>query len=323
MKTLFLIDANSLIHRAFHALPPLTSPDGKPTQALYGLASILLKLRREETFEYAAALFDRPEPTFRKKEYAEYKAQRPKAADELISQIIEAHNLFAAFGIQTLEKPGFEADDLIATCAEKFKKTPDTKIVILTGDMDTLQLVEGETVVVRALKRGISDTVMYTKDAVRERYGLSPEQLIDYKALVGDPSDNIKGVPGVGPKTAVALLQKFGTLENIYKNIAKTGTIGAKLKTFEKEAWQSKRLVTLVRDADVGVSGVTDTKIDFNPDRLQAYFKSLGFETLIARLVAPKAHADGGQARIGGEANKGVEHMAPTVKKKEAQGKMF
>ncbi len=309
MKTLFLIDANSLIHRAFHALPPLTSPDGKPTQALYGLSSILIKLRREDGLEYAAALFDRPEPTFRKKEYAEYKAQRPKAADELISQIIEAHDLFAAFGVPTFEKPGFEADDLIATLAEKFKKTPDVKIVILTGDMDTLQLVDDGTVAVRALKRGISDTVMYTKDAVRERYGLLPGQLIDYKALVGDPSDNIKGVPGVGPKTAVTLLRKFGTLEDLYKNINEAGPPKEKLKTFEKEAWQSKRLVTLVRDVDIEIDGIEDTKVDFNPDRLRAYFKNLGFETLITRF-------DGNEGKL-------MERVVQPVKKKEAQGKMF
>src|SRR6266404_1825698 len=140
MRTLLLIDANSLIHRSFHALPPLTAKDGKPVQAIYGIGSILLRLWRDERPEYAAALFDRPEPTFRKKMYAEYKAQRPAAPTELISQIIEAHNIFPAFGIKTFEKPGFEADDLIATFAEKFKHESDVQVVILTGDRDTLQL---------------------------------------------------------------------------------------------------------------------------------------------------------------------------------------
>src|SRR3989344_2748923 len=137
MRTLLLIDANSLIHRSFHALPPLTNRRGEPVQALYGISSILLRLWREARPDYAAALFDRPEPTFRKKEYAEYKAQRPAAPDELISQIIEAHNLFPAFGIKTFEKAGFEADDLIATLAEKFRYDPDARVVILTGDRDT------------------------------------------------------------------------------------------------------------------------------------------------------------------------------------------
>ncbi len=202
MKTLLLIDANSIIHRSFHALPPLTTKDGKPAQAIYGIGSILLKLWRDGRPEYAAALFDRPEPTFRKKMYVEYKAQRPAAPTELISQIIEAHNIFPAFGIKTFERPGFEADDLIATFAEKFKKEKDVQVVILTGDRDTLQLVEGEKVVVRTFKTGVSETLTYDEAAVKEKYGLLPNQLIDYKALVGDPSDNIKGVPGVGPKTA-------------------------------------------------------------------------------------------------------------------------
>ena len=149
MRKLLLIDANSVIHRSFHALPPFTAPDGSPTGAIYGVASILLKLWREDRPDYAAALFDRPEPTFRDKKYAEYKAQRPPAPDILILQIIEMHNLFRAFGITTFEKPGFEADDLIATLATRFKNEKDLQVVVLTGDRDTLQLVEGEKVVVQ------------------------------------------------------------------------------------------------------------------------------------------------------------------------------
>src|ERR1700690_3183423 len=132
MKTLLLIDANSIIHRSFHAIPPFTAPDGRPTGALYGISSILLKLWREGKPDYAAALFDRPEPTFRDKMYAEYKGQRPPTADELVAQIIEARKLFEAFGIKVFEKPGFEADDLIATLAEKFRYEKDVQVVILT-----------------------------------------------------------------------------------------------------------------------------------------------------------------------------------------------
>src|SRR5580704_7510874 len=141
MKTLLLIDANSIIHRSFHAIPPFTTPDGRPSGAIYGIVSILLKLWREERPDYVAALFDRPEPTFRDKKYAEYKAQRPPAANELISQIIEAHHVFEAFGVKTFEKPGYEADDLISTFAERFKKEKDVLVMILTGDRDTLQMV--------------------------------------------------------------------------------------------------------------------------------------------------------------------------------------
>src|SRR5258708_4889376 len=135
MKTLLLIDANSIIHRSFHALPPLTSPDGRPMQAIYGISSVLLKLWRDDRPDYVAALFDRLEPTFRKENNDEYKAHRVKATDELIAQIIEAHNLFDQFAVRHFEKAGFEADDLIATLAEKFKNEPDVKVVILSGDL--------------------------------------------------------------------------------------------------------------------------------------------------------------------------------------------
>ena len=218
-KTLLLIDANSLIHRAFHALPPLTTSMGEPGQALYGVSSALLKLWRTERPTHAAALFDRPEPTFRKKMYAAYKATRPPAAEGLIEQIISSHDLFPHFGVKVFEKAGFEADDLIAAFAKRFVGEDDVRVVILTGDLDTLQLVQGDKLVVRVFKQGISSTMTYDEPAVRERYGLEPNQLADYKALVGDTSDNVKGVSGVGPKTAVELLTRFGTLESMYEHI--------------------------------------------------------------------------------------------------------
>src|ERR1700722_6968796 len=153
MKRLLLIDANSIIHRAFHALPPFTGPDGRPTGALYGISAMMLNLWRDSRPDYVAALFDRPEPTFRDLKYKEYKAQRPPTADELVSQIIEARKLFEAFGVTVFEKAGYEADDLIATLAEKFRGTKvsgeDLQVVILTGDRDTLQLVAGDKVVVK------------------------------------------------------------------------------------------------------------------------------------------------------------------------------
>ena len=169
MKKLLLIDANSIIHRSFHAIPAFTNPEGTPSGAIYGIASILLKLWREDKPDYVAALFDRPEPTFRDKMYAEYKAQRPPASNELIAQIIEAHNLFAAFGIKTLELAGYEADDLIATLAVRFKDEDDLQVVILTGDRDTLQLVEGDKLVVQTFNKGVSDTTIYNEQAVIEK----------------------------------------------------------------------------------------------------------------------------------------------------------
>lgn len=283
-ENIFLIDANSLIHRAFHALPPLTSPDGKPVQALYGVASILLKLWKEEKPRYAAALFDRPEPTFRKERYAAYKAQRPKAPDELVSQLIEAHRLFEVFGVPVFEAPGWEADDLIATLAHRFRSSSDARVMILTGDLDTLQLVEDNHILVRALKTGISDTVLYDEAAVKERYGLVPRQLIDYKALVGDASDNVKGVPGVGPKTAAQLLQKFGTLEAFYAKATSDERLAKKVLPHREAAELAKMLVTLRDDAPLPPTPREALAVPPDAQGARAYFEKFGFRALIKRM---------------------------------------
>lgn len=304
MRILLLIDANSIIHRAFHALPPFTAPDGRPTGALYGLASIFLKLWREEKPNYAAALFDRPEPTFREEKYKEYKAQRPPAPNELISQIIEARNLFQKFGIKVFEAPGFEADDLIATLTERFRKEPDLQIVILTGDRDTLQLVEGEKIVVRTFNKGVSDTTTYDAKKVEEKYGLKPTQMVDYKALVGDPSDNIKGVPGVGPKTAVELIKKFGSVENIYKNLSSDKKLEARLAPFKEEARLSKELVVLRKDAPIGRAELRDLSAGERPEELKEYFLGLGFGSLLKRM-AESAKAEKSIVKRSGRRAKG------------------
>ncbi len=284
MKTLLLIDANSIIHRSFHALPPFTGPHGEPTGALYGIASILLKLWREEKPAYAAALFDRPEPTFRKKEYPEYKAQRPPAPDDLISQIIEAHHLFEAFGIKTFEKSGFEADDLIATLTEKFKGESDLQVVILTGDRDTLQLIEGDKVVVRTFNKGVSDTTIYDEKAVILKYGFAPELMADYKALVGDPSDNIKGVSGVGSKTATELIKKFGNIKNIWKAVPGDPKLAARLGGREHEAEFSKKLVLLERHVPLILSEISDIAATDTTSAIEEYFQKEGFATLLKRF---------------------------------------
>src|SRR3989344_8188574 len=318
MKTLLLIDANSLIHRTFHALPPLTAPDGRATQSLYGLSSILLRIFKEDRPEYIATLFDRPEPTFRKEKYKEYKAQRPKAPDNLISQIIEAHTLFEKFGIRTFEKPGYEADDLIATLAVKFKSQKDLKVVILTGDLDTLQIVDGERLVVRTFRRGISDSFIYDEKAVMDRHGLKPEQLVDYKALVGDASDNIKGVSGVGEKTATALLQKYGTLENIYKNLSDPSVgsgqvdrkIKKKLEGSEDQAEFSKSLVVLEKQAPIKVDELEELKTKDLDSGLEHYFLSLGFESLVKRLQTQGRGNEGIKPSIKRAAKSGLSQVS-------------
>ena len=282
---LLLIDANSLIHRAFHALPPLTSPNGSPAGALYGLSMMLLKVLAQHKPEYVAAAFDRPEPTFRKKEFDAYKAHRPKTPDELIEQLKEAHALFSAFGISSFEKPGFEADDIIGTMAKKFGYKNGVRVVILTGDMDTLQLVEDPFIEVETPKKGVSETVLYDEKGVKNRYGIPPKLLTDYKGLVGDTSDNIPGVRGIGPKTAERLLNKYGSLENVLELLPEGDLSYKKIIGSKKEAILSKKLGTV--KCDVPFSTSLD-KLSFsymqNKNVLADYFRVFGFESLLRRI---------------------------------------
>lgn len=297
MKTLLLIDSNALIHRFFHALPPFAAPGGQPTNALYGLCGVLLKImgvptqssgQAEQTPpDYIAAAFDRPEKTFREEEYKEYKIHRPPAAKELISQIITAHDVFSWFGIKTLEVPKFEADDVIATLTEKFRKEPNLKIVILSGDLDNLQLVENDKVVVQFIKTGITETVIYNEEAVEEKYGLKPNQLPDYKGFVGDVSDNIPGVAGIGPKTASTLLKEFGTVEEVFDSLAIIAgkNVVKKLEGKKDEALFSKKLATMRRDAPVEIKNLEYFQIEpLDKEKLKEEFIKLGFKTLVERL---------------------------------------
>jgi len=192
MKRLVLIDANALIHRGFHAIPPLTTKKGELVNAVYGFTSILLRVLKELKPDYIVTAFDLPKPTFRHLEYKEYKATRPKTPDGLCQQFPKVKKVVQAFDIPIFEKEGFEADDVIGTITKKTGK--DIEDIVVTGDLDTLQLVDANTKVY-TLKRGMTDTVIYDEKAVWERYGLKPEQLLDFKGLRGDPSDNIPGVP--------------------------------------------------------------------------------------------------------------------------------
>ncbi len=303
MKKLILIDGNALVHRAFHALPPLTSPRGIVTNAVFGFSSILLKTIKDMKPDYIAAAFDLAAPTFRHKEFAEYKIHRERAPQELYDQIPLVKDILGAFGVPVYEKQGYEADDLIGTLAVQIKKNKDVQIVIATGDLDALQLVEGKKVVVFTLKKGVSDTVVYDEEAVMARYGLEPGQLNDYRGLKGDPSDNIPGVPGVGEKTAADLIQKFGSLDGLYeflesqKSQAKSqkskpkakGEISDKLaeKLLEnkEKAYFSKQLSTLVTDLDVSFSlEKNDWRKNANRSKIEALFKNLGFTSLLKRL---------------------------------------
>lgn len=292
--TLLLIDANSLIHRAYHALPPFTSPTGEPTGALYGVSNILIKVLREGIIgqgapRYIVAAFDAPQATFRKQEYQEYKGTRGPTDPELISQLIEAKNLLTLFGIKSFEFAGWEADDIVATFSQKFINEKSLeKICILSGDLDLLQAVRGDRVVVMTPQKGISHTFVYDAPAVQARFGLPSSLLADYKGLVGDKSDNIPGVPGIGPKTAVTLLNKFGSLENIYKEIDEVGLpelkVQDKLSLGRDKALLSKKLATLCFDLPIEASLQDLDRGELNLEKISEEFKGLGFNSLIERL---------------------------------------
>lgn len=295
MKTLLLIDSHALIHRSYHALPPLTAPDGKPVGALYGLASTLLKIFREVKPDYIAAAFDRPEPTFRKKEFDDYKAHRAPLEDELITQLQEARILFDAFGIPILDCAGYEADDVIGTAVKQLSSNKNLKTVILTGDLDTLQLVLNDTVIVETFGRGIRDTRQYNEKAVIARFGVSPKQIPDFKGLVGDVSDNIPGVKGVGPKTAAELLANNATLEKILENPPKHNAM-KKVLPLQKTARLSKQLATIHQEVPITLS--LERLLIRTPDhkKLSTYFVSLGFNSLVDRLTV--THEDSAQKKV-------------------------
>ncbi|MDP3934803.1 MAG: DNA polymerase [Candidatus Giovannonibacteria bacterium] len=319
MKTLVLLDTHALIHRAYHALPKFTSKNtGEPTGALYGLSTMLLKVVRELKPDYIVAAFDRAEPTFRHDAYDGYKAQRPEAEEDLVKQLIRARDIVEAFGIPILDAVGFEADDVLGTIVEQVKKIKDLKVIIVSGDMDVLQLVEGERVVVFTLRKGIEDTVIYDEKKVEERYGFGPRHIVDFKGLKGDPSDNIVGVKGVGEKTATDIIKQFGTIENLYKNLekGKTGSLKEKtaelLKSHKKDAFFSKTLATIRKDAPVKFA-LPEKQFELNVEKLTKIFTELGFTSLTARVKNGNNRAAGQEKKITEEKEKAVKIPANAI----------
>lgn len=294
-KRLVLLDSHAILHRAYHALPEFSSKTGEPTGALFGLVTMLLKIISELRPDYIVATFDVPKPTFRKIAYEEYKGKRGKTDEALVAQIIRSKDVFEAFSIPVYEKEGFEADDVIGSIINE-SSDPDVEIIIASGDMDTLQLVDKDHVRVYTLRKGIQDTILYDEKAVKKRFGFSPKYLPDYKALRGDPSDNIPGVRGIGEKTATMLITAYGTIEKLYAAlekdkdafIKKTGVTEriAGLLIDEKEEAEFSRMLALIRiDADVGfvMPGVRwDEALDMQ--KTETLFRELDFRTLSARL---------------------------------------
>ncbi len=244
-KRIVLLDTHAIIHRAYHALAAaeLTGPSGAPTGALYGLVAMLLKIITDLKPDYIAACYDLPKPTIRHEAYAEYKGTRAKTDDALALQLGESHKVFEAFSIPMYSREGFEADDLLGTIAHELATDKHTDVIIASGDMDMLQLVDDKRVRVFTLKKGINDTILYDEEKVVERFGFKPPLIRDLKGIMGDPSDNIKGVPGVGEGSALKLIQKYGDLEKIYKALKKKG-----VETVAKEAGIQKRYAQLVLD---------------------------------------------------------------------------
>lgn len=258
---LVILDSHAILHRAYHALPDFTSSRGEPTGALYGLILMLLKIRDDLKPDYIVAARDLPGQTHRHQVFEAYKATRAKTEDALIEQLKRAPNVLEAFGVPVYSAPGFEADDVLGTIVKQLGGRKDIDIIIASGDMDTLQLVR-DGVRVFTLRKGLSDTVLYDAEAVQERYGFGPEHIVDYKALCGDPSDNIPGVRGIGEKTATELIKQFGSVEEIYEALANgAGALeerGVKARTIQllldgkSDAQFSKGLATI--HADVPIS---------------------------------------------------------------------
>lgn len=266
MSKLVLIDGNAIIHRAYHALPKtLTDANGNLTNAVYGFGNILVKIISDLKPTHVVVCFDRKEPTFRKKINKDYQAHRPEMDESLVSQVDVIKQLVDAFKIPRYEKVGFEADDLIGTLAKQVTKNTKfpisnnkhvDEVVIVTGDKDIMQLIDDKIKVYMPVQ-GLSQAKLYDKAETQKKLGVLPSQIVDYKALVGDPSDNYKGVPGIGPKTAQDLLTEYGDLDHIYKNLDKIGgSVSEKLKENKDSAYESQKLAQIL----------TDVKIDFDLD---------------------------------------------------------
>jgi len=306
-----IIDGNALLHRAFHALPPMTTKDGRLVNAAYGFTTILLKIIKNLKPDYLCAAFDRPGVSKRAQAFAQYKAQRLKQPDELYQQIPMIEKILQAFNVPVIDAKtdGYEADDVIGSVVTKLKKDrPEIKSIIVTGDLDTLQLIDDQ-IEVYTLKKGISDTITYAASTVKERYGLMPKQLVDFKALSGDQSDNVPGIKGIGEKTATDLLQRFGTLEKLYQAVDKNDVQLAKLKErvinllreHQDEAWLSKKLVTIQVDLPTNFE-LGETRMQgVDAKKIMEIFSDLEFKSLINKIPVELTGAGSRAATVAGQ----------------------
>ncbi len=281
MNKLVLIDGNAIMHRAYHALPPLTARDNTPINAVYGFTTMLIKIVEDLSPTHIAVSFDRPEPTFRKKLYKEYQAHRPEMDDDLGVQFEKVKILLTAMNIPVYEKAGFEADDVIGTIAKKAKVD---EVVIVTGDKDILQLVDGKIKLYMPIK-GVSNAQLFGIGETIEKLGVTPDQIVDYKALVGDPSDNYKGVFGIGPKIAESLLAEYNDLDNIYKNFDKiSSTVRQKLMLGKESAFESQKLARIVTNVDIDFDLENARRWSLDHPQVFSVCQDFGFKTLPKRI---------------------------------------
>lgn len=285
---LIVIDSNALLHRAFHALPPLTTKSGLQTGAVYGFLLTLFKAIKDLQADYIVACFDTKAKTFRHERFKDYKAQRPQTPDGIISQIPIAKEILEAFKIPVFAKEGFEADDLIATICKFCENEKNLEIYIVSGDLDNLQLVN-EQIKVYTLGKGIKDTIIYDRIKVKERFGVEPEQMNELKALIGDASDNIPGVKGIGKKTAAEIIEKYHTIKDLYDELSTdTAVLKPKVKQALKEnkenAFLSRELVETKKDVNINFK-LKDCKFGiFNQKTVEEELNNLEFNSLISRI---------------------------------------
>lgn len=288
-KRLIIIDSNSLLHRAFHALPPLTAKSGEQTGAVYGFLLILFKAIKDLQANYIVACFDTKSPTFRHEKFSDYKAHRSITPNEILLQFPKIKEILEKLKIPIFAKEGFEADDLIATIATIAKNQSDNlEIYILSGDLDNLQLVDSITKVY-TLGKGIKDAVVYDEDRVIGRFGVKPSQMIDFKALAGDPADNISGVPGIGKKTAAELIKKFGSVKSLYNEIGQgMANIKPRIKDLlidnKKTALLSLELVEMKKDVNIDFLLKNCEFGKFDLKEVEEKLNNFDFNTLVNRV---------------------------------------
>lgn len=328
-ERLLIIDSHALIHRAYHALPPLVSPEGKLINGVYGFLLVFFKILDELKPDYLIATFDLPVPTIRHKVFKEYKAKRAKAPENFYQQIEILKEILKTWPILCLEKEGYEADDIIATIVEKLKDQKNLEIIILTGDLDTLQLVK-DNVKVYTFRKGIQDKIIYDIKKIKERFDLLPEQLKDYKALKGDPSDNILGVPKVGEKLAQKLLKEYQNLDGIYRAIESNKKLNIppsileNLKKYKDQAYFSLELVTVIKDLDIEFD-LEKSRYQKPAPALIPLFRKLGFSSFLKRLFIFKEELLKSQEKlkinlVNIEDHKKLTPLIPLIEKTKALG---